>query len=81
MGWPVSRSTDPGGAVPKAGAIIHNFAFGSGLNRFGHVGVVEVVHPDGSLTISDMNWVGWNQVSWRHIDAHRARWFFNYIYW
>lgn len=48
---------------PRAGDV---FQIGGGL---GHVGVVERVNPDGSVYVSEMNYVGWNRTSNRTIGA------------
>lgn len=79
MGWQVSRSSS-GASVPKVGAIMHNYAFGSGANRFGHVAIVESVNPGVSVTVSEMNWVGWGIRSTRTVDWNRATTYYNYIY-
>ncbi len=52
--------------IPEAGAIIHN---GGG---YGHVGIVERVNGDGSVLVSDMNFVGWNIISNRTLTAGQA---------
>ncbi len=52
--------------TPEAGAIIHN---GGG---YGHVGIVERVNGDGSIFVSDMNFVGWNIISNRTLTAGQA---------
>jgi surface antigen len=52
--------------VPKAGAVIQN---GGGWGGYGHVGIVERVNDDGSLLVSDMNYVGWNIISTRTVPA------------
>jgi N-acetylmuramoyl-L-alanine amidase len=52
---------------PAPGAIMQN---GGG---YGHVAIVEQVHPDGSVTFSDMNGVaGFNRVGTKTIDAGSA---------
>jgi len=51
---------------PEAGAVIQN---GGGWGGYGHVGIVEKVNDDGSLLVSDMNYVGWNIISTRSVPA------------
>ncbi len=52
--------------TPEVGAVMQN---GGGL---GHVAFVERVNPDGSFEVSEMNYRGWNVVSWRSISAGAA---------
>lgn len=79
-GWQVSRARAPGGSVPRVGAIMHNYADGSFAGRFGHVAIVESIVPGKSVTVSEMNWVGWGRVSTRTVTWARATKFYNYIY-
>ena len=58
-GYNVSRS-------PSVGAVMQN---GGG---YGHVAVVESVGADGSISISEMNYVGWNRQSTRTLSAGEA---------
>lgn len=72
-GFPVNK-------VPQAGAIAQWNAYSS--NRgvspyYGHVGVVERVNPDGTVTISEMNVAGFNQVSSVTLSAGQVD---NYIH-
>lgn len=62
--------------TPEAGAIIQN---SGGWNGYGHVGFVERVNPDGSLFVSDMNYVGWNKISTRTVSASQVG-LYNYIH-
>lgn len=62
--------------TPEAGAVIQN---GGGWGGYGHVGVVERVNSDGSLTVSDMNYVGWNIISTRTVPASSVG-SYNYIH-
>lgn len=62
--------------TPEAGAVIQN---GGGWGGYGHVGVVEQVNSDGSLTVSDMNYVGWNVISTRTVPASSVA-SYNYIH-
>jgi len=48
--------------VPKVGAVMVTRESG-----YGHVAYVESVRADGSWTVSEMNFVGWNLVSSRSI--------------
>lgn len=57
---------------PSAGAIFQTTA-----GYYGHVGVVESVNPDGTITISEMNYQGWNHVDRRTIANPGA---YNYIH-
>lgn len=59
--------------TPAPGAVIQN---GGG---YGHVGIVEAVNADGSLTVSDMNYRGWNVISTRTVPASQVT-AFNYIH-
>jgi surface antigen len=59
--------------TPAPGAIIQN---GGG---YGHVGIVEAVNADGSLTVSDMNYRGWNVISTRTVPASQIG-AYNYIH-
>ncbi|MFZ2560293.1 MAG: CHAP domain-containing protein [Candidatus Nanoperiomorbaceae bacterium] len=49
--------------TPSAGAIIQTTA-----GYYGHVGIVESVNPNGSITISEMNYQGWDKVDTRTIS-------------
>ena len=62
--------------TPEAGAVIQN---GGGWGGYGHVGIVEHVNGDGSLTVSDMNYVGWNIISTRTVSASSVG-SYNYIH-
>lgn len=52
--------------TPAPGAIMQN---GGGYNGYGHVAIVDTMHPDGSITVSEMNYAGFNVVSNRTIPA------------
>lgn len=58
------------GSKPQAGAVIW-------MPSINHVGFVESVKPDGSVYISDMNFSGWNVVTYRTLTASEAS---NYSY-
>lgn len=60
--------------VPEVGAV---FQTSGGWGGYGHVGVVESINPDGSITISEMNYAGWNVVNTRTIPNPGA---YNYIH-
>lgn len=62
--------------TPEAGAVIQN---GGGWGGYGHVGIVERVNSDGSLTVSDMNYAGWNVISTRTVPASSIG-SYNYIH-
>ncbi len=59
--------------TPEVGAVLQN---GGG---YGHVAFVESVGADGSVTVSEMNYAGWNVVSTRTISAGQAS-SYNYIH-
>lgn len=59
--------------TPEVGAVLQN---GGG---YGHVAFVESVGADGSVTVSEMNYAGWNVVSSRTISAGQAS-SYNYIH-
>lgn len=59
------------GSQPRVGAVAQTTAYG-----FGHVAIVTAVHGDGTITVSEMNFTGFNQVSSRTVSASA----FNYIY-
>lgn len=60
--------------TPSAGAIlVINGIYGG----YGHVAIVESVNPDGSISVSGMNWAGWGVVSHRNVSAAQAA---GYIY-
>ncbi|MDO5343725.1 MAG: LysM peptidoglycan-binding domain-containing protein [Candidatus Saccharibacteria bacterium] len=61
--------------TPAPGAIIQTSAGGGG---YGHVGIVERIEGD-QMIISDMNYAGYNKVTWRKIPLSQAG-SFNYIH-
>jgi surface antigen len=61
--WPNARSYGQAeGTVPRVGAVMVTRESG-----YGHVAYVESVAGDGSWTVSEMNFIGWNRVSTRTI--------------
>ncbi|MDG0821739.1 MAG: LysM peptidoglycan-binding domain-containing protein [Staphylococcus equorum] len=58
--------------TPEVGAI-----FQSNAGNYGHVGVVERKNPDGSIVVSEMNWQGVGQKSYRTIHNTDQ---YNYIH-
>jgi surface antigen len=68
-GYLVNRS-------PAVGAVLHD---PYSAPPFGHVAVVERVHPDGSITVSEMNYAGWNRISYRNISGAEVG-SYNYIH-
>ncbi|BBD90681.1 CHAP domain protein [Staphylococcus caprae M23864:W1] len=44
--------------TPEVGAIFQSGPGQNGAGAYGHVGVVESVNPNGTLTVSEMNWNG-----------------------
>lgn len=61
---------------PSVGAIIQTSSGGGG---YGHVGVVEAIEANGDLIISDMNFAGYNVVTWRRISSSSVGGY-NYIH-
>lgn len=59
---------------PSAGAVFQT----AGMSYYGHVGIVESVNGDGTITISDMNGTaGWGRVGTRAVPASEwQRWNF-----
>jgi surface antigen len=61
--WPNARPYgNAEGQIPKVGAVMVTRESG-----YGHVAYVESVNGDGSWTVSEMNFIGWNRVSSRTI--------------
>jgi surface antigen len=54
---------------PEVGAVMQDSYSAGG---YGHVAVVESIGADGSITISEMNYAGWNVKSYRTLDAGAA---------
>jgi surface antigen len=67
-GYIVSRT-------PSVGAVMQDSYSAGG---YGHVAVVESVGADGSITVSEMNYAGWNVKSYRTLSAGEAAGY-NYI--
>lgn len=61
--------------TPSVGAVMQT---SSGAGGYGHVAVVESVGVDGSITVSEMNYAGWNRISSRTLSAGEAG-SYNYI--
>lgn len=57
---------------PSQGAIIQTGAYQNGSGWAGHVGVVESVNNDGSITISESNWNGNRFETFRTIPASQV---------
>jgi len=55
--------------TPTIGAVMQDSYSAGG---YGHVAVVENIGPDGSITVSEMNYAGWNVKSFRTLDAGQA---------
>lgn len=64
---------------PSQGAIIQTGAYQNGSGWAGHVGVVESVNNDGSITISESNWNGNRFETFRTIPASQVS-SYNYIH-
>lgn len=56
-------------STPAVGAVMQS---SSGWGGYGHVAFVESVNGDGSVTVSEMNYAGWNVISSRTISASQA---------
>ncbi len=54
----------PVGTTPAVGAAVVMSTYG-----YGHVAYVTAVHPDGTITISEMNHIGWDIVDTRVVPA------------
>ncbi|MFZ1458618.1 MAG: LysM peptidoglycan-binding domain-containing protein [Candidatus Saccharimonadales bacterium] len=61
---------------PEVGAVMQDSYAAGG---YGHVAVVESIGGDGSVTVSEMNYAGWNVKSYRTLDAGQAA-RYNYIH-
>lgn len=61
--------------TPAVGAVLQSGGYGG----YGHVAVVESLGADGSVTVSEMNYAGWNVISTRTLSAAQAA-AFNYIH-
>ena len=61
--------------TPSIGAVLQDSYSAGG---YGHVAVVESVGADGSISISEMNYAGWNVKSYRTLSAGEASGY-NYI--
>lgn len=54
--------------TPETGAVMQ-----TDVGRWGHVAVVESIGPDGSVTVSEMNYGGqWNRMTYRTLDPGQA---------
>ena len=62
--------------TPAVGAVLQD---PNSAPPWGHVAVVEEVKGDGSVVVSEMNYVGWNRLSYRTILPGEAR-SYNYIH-
>ena len=67
--------------TPEVGAVYQMPAFIDAYTGvYGHVGIVEGINADGSVTVSDMNYAGgFNTVSYRTLSAAQAA-LYNYIH-
>ncbi|EDK72432.1 CHAP domain containing protein [candidate division TM7 genomosp. GTL1] len=61
---------------PGVGAVLQS---SGGWGGYGHVAIVESVDGAGNVTVSEMNYAGWNVVDNRTISAAQAR-SYNYIH-
>jgi len=53
-----------GNVMPRSAPVVGAVYWEAGIN---HVSYVESVNPDGSVTVSEANYQGWNQVSYRTV--------------
>jgi surface antigen len=60
--------------TPEVGAVMQT---SGGWGGYGHVAVVESLNADGSITISEMNYAGWNVISSRIVSNPRD---YNFIH-
>jgi surface antigen len=65
-----ARMGYPEGHIPQVGAVVTFWPGGDGASRVGHVAYVEAVGPAagvpaGSFKLSEMNFDGWDRVSYR----------------
>jgi surface antigen len=83
--WMIGAENTPGFVVsqrPSIGAVAQWDSFRGGAGWAGHVGVVESVNPDGSITISEMNnyaYGGFDIVDRRAIYPGESNWPSNFI--
>ncbi|MCG2520802.1 CHAP domain-containing protein [Staphylococcus epidermidis] len=64
--------------TPEVGAVFQSGPGQNGAGAYGHVGVVESINSNGSVTVSEMNWnVGVNVKSYRTISNPNS---YNYIH-
>lgn len=78
VAW-VNKARSLGYAVnnsPAPGAIFQNYG---GWGGYGHVGIVEAVNEDGSIVVTEMNYVGYNIISRSTIKAEFVA-NYNYIH-
>ena len=66
------------GQLPMAGAIMVQGI--SWTSPVGHVAYVQSVNPDGSFTISEMNYAGWGRVDYRTIKSTAGLDLLGFIY-
>lgn len=64
-------------STPAVGSVLQ--VGGSVAGGYGHVAVVERIHDDGSITVSEMNYTGWNRYGERVIPAGQVS-SYNYIH-
>ena len=64
--------------TPEVGAVFQSGPGQNGAGAYGHVGVVESINSNGSVTVSEMNWNGGvNVKSYRTISNPNS---YNYIH-
>lgn len=54
----------PTGDFPLDGAVVV-YAKDDGYSEWGHVAIVTAVHPDGTFTVREMNFTGFDEVDYR----------------
>ena len=72
--WAASASAD-GFTVsnsPSVGAIAQSYAGSNGAGASGHVAIVESIHGDGSITVSEMGWPTAGTKTMRTISANKV---------
>lgn len=83
--WSIARSYGfAEGSTPRVGAVmVMGYGVGGASASSGHVGYVESVNPNGTFTISEMNWWGvpgggWGKVDYRTVTSMAGIWGFIY---
>ncbi len=64
-------------AIPKKGSIAVYLPWDDGASWYGHVAYVEEIGANGTIVISDMNYLWNNIVTKRTVSATSAAWYIN----